>query len=201
MQITDLNNIPFDISVLASIYNISAIANKAAELEKSGEIIRLKKGMYIYGKSNDLYSNDLIANHLYGPSYVSCQTALRKYGLIPERINCTQSITIKHSKSFENQIGRFEYIKTSFDLFHIGIKIENYKNISYLIASPEKALYDFLITSNTSDLRFKHQLYTFLEEDLRFDMNFFHQMDKSIFEQCNQFGNKKQLINNLIKLI
>lgn len=50
---------------------------------------------------------ELIANHLYGPSYVSMSWALRWHGLIPERVHLIQSLTTKHSRKFTNSLGEF----------------------------------------------------------------------------------------------
>lgn len=57
-------------------------------LEAAGKIIRLKKGLYVVDPkvSRIALSTEIIANHLYAPSYVSMQTALRYYGLIPEAV-------------------------------------------------------------------------------------------------------------------
>ena len=79
-------------------------------MEKSEVIIRLKRGMYVVNPefSGVPVSTELIANHLYSPSYVSMHTALRWYGLIPERVAVTQSMTIKHSRSFVDVSKLFE---------------------------------------------------------------------------------------------
>jgi len=42
---------------------------------------------------------------------------------------------------------------------------------------------------------------TYLEEDIRFDMDEFYKMDETIFKQCAYVSKKKTEINNLIKLL
>ena len=51
---------------------------KLQELERKGYLIRLKKGFYVFPKDfiGKDYSPQIVANMLYGPSYVSLQTAL-----------------------------------------------------------------------------------------------------------------------------
>ena len=66
-----IGNIPFDLGILSSLFpNQKHTIEKARALEKSGAIIRLKKGLYVASKeeSGQPLCRELIANHLYGPS-------------------------------------------------------------------------------------------------------------------------------------
>lgn len=199
-----LGSTPIDFSILKSIFSdYKSVHNKISELEKSGKLIRLKKGMYVVSPnvSGKLLSEELIANHLYGPSYVSMEFALRYYGLIPESVYTIQSMTTKHSKEFKNSLGTFQYTQCSKGYFSVGIRQEIKELTSFLIACPEKALCDLINYTPNLNLRFQKDILLYLEEDLRFDMGSFYQMDKSIFEQCIQVGRKKSTITNLLKLI
>ena len=97
-ELAVLKNIPVNTAAVASLYpNVKSANRKVANLEKTGRIIRLKRGLYVVSpeESGLLLSLNLIGNILYGPSYVSMLTALREYGLIPERVDvvlylCTQ---------------------------------------------------------------------------------------------------------------
>lgn len=202
--LSELGSTPIDFAVLKSIFSdYKSVHNKISELEKSGKLIRLKRGMYVVSTrvSEKLLSEELIANHLYGPSYVSMEFALRYYGLIPESVYTIQSMTTKHSKEFKNSIGTFQYTQCSKEYFSIGIKQEIKELTSFLIACPEKALCDLIIHTPNLNLRFQKDILLYLEDDLRFDMEAFYQMDKSFFEQCIQMGRKKSTIANLLKLI
>lgn len=86
-------------------------SSKLNLLERRGEIIRLKKGLYVLEATKYGYppSAPLCSNHIYGPSYLSMQWALSHYGLIPERVHAQTAITIKHTRSFENPLGLFTY--------------------------------------------------------------------------------------------
>lgn len=202
--LSELGSTPINFAVLKSMFSdYKSVHNKISELEKSGKLIRLKKGMYVVSPivSGKLLSEELIANHLYGPSYVSMEFALRYYGLIPESVYIIQSMTTKHFKEFKNSLGTFQYTQCSKEYFSIGIKQEIKELTSFLIACPEKALCDLIIHTPNLNLRFQKDILLYLEEDLRFDMEAFYQMDKSIFEQCIQVGRKKSTITNLLKLI
>ena len=111
-QLTEIGTIPVTTSIIESLYPELKSANKKVTwLEKQGFIIRLKRGLYVANPkhSGKTLSSELIANHLYTPSYISMSTALRYYGLIPEAVYVHQSMTVKHSRSFQTPIGCYNY--------------------------------------------------------------------------------------------
>ena len=109
MDLEHIGNIPVSTATVASLFpEMSAGNQKVLQLETAGKVIRLKRGLYVIAPrvSRVSLSTELIANHLYAPSYVSRQTALRYYGLIPEAVYTTQSMTIKHSRHFDTRRGK-----------------------------------------------------------------------------------------------
>lgn len=203
-EIAVFKNIPVSTAAIASLYpDVKSANRKVAGLEKEGRIIRLKRGLYVVSpqESGVLLSLHLIGNMLYGPSYVSMLTALREYGLIPERVEVVQSMTTHLTVSFENKAGRFEYLHCAKEYYPIGITQRQEEGITYLIATPEKALCDYIISTPRLPLRFIKDTYVFLEEDLRLDMDAFMEMDVNIFKQCAAVSKKQQAINNIIKIL
>ena len=202
--LTNIGIVPFDLNVLSSVYpETKHIVEKARRLESDGKIIRLKKGMYVVSpeETGKALNRNLIANHIYGPSYVSLQTALRHYGLIPERVHLIQSLTTKHSRSFETPVGNFDYKCCCKEYFPIGVRLENDNDITYLIATPEKALCDLINYSKGANLRFMKDVAQYLEEDIRFDMDTLSEFDMDILKNCAIYSRKSQNINTLIKYI
>ena len=196
--------VPLDVGVLETLFtSYKHPQKKITNLEQNGALIRLKRGVYVVSPSVSarLLSVELIANHLYGPSYVSMQAALRYYGLIPESVHTTTSLTFKTAKIYENSIGRFEYIHCPVNYYPIGIRQVTENDFAYLIASPEKALCDLIVYTPKLRLRFVRPLQTYLEEDIRLDMDRFYDMDANIFEQCAAVSMKKTEINNIVKLL
>lgn len=199
-----LGNVPVTKETIASLYpTISGVNQKVAALEHSGKIIRLKRGLYVVNPnwSEKRINLELVANHIYSPSYVSLQTALRTYGLIPERVARIQSMTLKHSRRFDNQLGIFDYTYVTRDYFPIGIRREQTPEGSFLIACPEKALCDLVISTAGVNLRYVSQARTFLEDDLRLNMDAFGNFDKNIFIQCAKAGKKSRSIETIVKLL
>lgn len=108
--------------------------------KKKGWIKTLKRGLYkvIYPEEKnipDLY----IANRLYSPSYVSLETALSLYSIIPQIAFKATSITTKPTRIF----GQFIYRSISPKLF-TGYRIIKDQGFEIKIAEPEKALLDYL---------------------------------------------------------
>jgi len=202
-DLKQLGIIPINYALLGSLFGgYKSPRNKIANLEFEGKIIRLKRGMYVVspGESGKLLSTELIANHIYGPSYVSMESAMRYYGLIPESVRMVQSMTIKRSRVFENSVSRFEYIACREDYYPIGVTQKITDDYSFLIASPEKALCDLIAYTPAVRPRFINALRLYLEDDIRLDMEAFFRMNAEIFRECAEAGKKKNDLNNLIKL-
>ena len=201
---TNIGNVPFDLNVLASLFPATKFTGeKARRLEAAGTIIRLKQGLYVASpdETGKALNRNLIANHLYGPSYVSLQTALRHYGLIPEKVYLTLSITTKHSRNFDTPVGYFDFRNCGKEYFPIGVRVETEDGVNYLIATPEKALCDLINCTKGLELRFMKDAALYLEEDIRFDMDALPSFDLSILESCAACSRKPQSINTLIKYI
>ena len=204
MDLENIGNIPVSTSALSSLFSeIKAGNQKVRNLELSGKVIRLKKGLYVHDPSVSrvALSTELIANHIYAPSYVSMSSALRYYGLIPETVYTIQSMTIKHSRSFETPIGRFDYTFINREAFHIGITSINKQSYAFLMATPEKALCDLIANSPQVNLRYAKDVEVYLEDDIRMDIDDFRNMDISVFEHYAEIGKKAGSIQSLIKYL
>jgi hypothetical protein len=183
--------------------HLASPEKKIQALEKSGELIRLKRNLFIVnheltGKWTD---ERLCANHIYGPSYVSFQWALRYYGMIPERVYLVTSATTKRTRFFETPIGNFSYVQVPVSYFPIGVESHEEQGVSFLMASREKALCDTILLDNFVPGQSLKSLGIYLEEDMRLDMDILPELDTGIIEQCAQAGRKTQIFKNLIKLI
>ena len=146
--------------------------DKINDLVRSGFLISLRRGLYVPGPELDLPLPHLfvIANHLRGPSYISLETALAHWGMIPERVYEINSITLKTSHIYDTPIGRFTYRHLNAPYYSFGLqRVELGDNQFALIASPEKALCDKIITTAGITLRSQSQTISFLLEDLRMD--------------------------------
>jgi predicted transcriptional regulator of viral defense system len=146
--------------------------DKIRALLRSGAIIRVKKGLYVFGPdySRGPFSRELLANLIYGPSYVSLDYALSYYGLIPERVETVTSVTCGKNRTFSTPVGRFTYWSVPLDSYRVGIDIIQLdERRSFLMATPEKALVDKVCRSRDSDIRGAEEFEAYLLEHLRID--------------------------------
>lgn len=202
--LTTLGNIPVTSSVIASLYpDVKTKFAKVAQLERAGEIIRLRRNLFVVNPEETglPLSSGLIANHLLAPSYVSMQTALRYYGLIPEAVYTIQSMTFKAAKEFNTPVGNYCYYHISRETYPIGITQIKEENSVYIMATPEKALCDLIANQPGINLRYKKEALEFLEENLRFDMDRFCQLNPEIFLAYAKTGKKSTSILTILKLL
>ena len=69
------------------------------------------------------------------------------------------------------------------------------------MATPEKALCDLIANQPGINLRYKKEALEFLEENLRFDMDRFYQLNPKIFEEYANIGKKSTSIRTILKLL
>jgi predicted transcriptional regulator of viral defense system len=125
--------------------NVATLKNNLTNWLKKGYIERLKRDLYacvepiLESEIPDFY----VANRLYAPSYVSLETALSLYNIIPEIAAQVTSVTTKPSREFKNRHGVFMYRSCRKRAF-TGYRIVVYEGYKVLIADEEKALVDFL---------------------------------------------------------
>lgn len=160
--------------------------DKVRRLLQSGELIRVKKGLYVLNPAitGTAYNRESLANLIFGPSVISLETALSFYGLIPERVEEIVSVTSKRRKVFDTPIGRFSYEYLHPTKFQVGIQQLQQDTSHYLlIASPEKALCDLLTLRTGICATDIAQMRVLLEEDLRIDLGRIKAMSMSRFHE------------------
>jgi predicted transcriptional regulator of viral defense system len=169
---------------------------------KSGDLIRLKNGLYISKEVFNRYNNKgsfrcLIANKLRSPSYVSLEYVLSKYNVLTEATYPITSVTLKTSRNYENKCGVYTYKSIKNSLF-FGYNIEKFLSNSYYIATKEKALFDYLyfkkdtLPNNLDNIN--------LVKELRLDLDTF---SKSELKSLKKFAkiSKDKKVNKIIKNI
>lgn len=178
--------------------------DKISELIKSEELISLRRGLYMVGPGMDLSTPEpfLIANHLRGPSYVSLESALAYWGMIPERAYEVSSVTTKTSKLYQTPVGRFSYRRLETPYYSFGITyLELSPRQSVLIASREKALCDKIVLTPGVNLRSIRQTREFLTEDLRMDPDVLDHLDLDAMRLWPEDAPKRSSLQMLIKTL
>lgn len=202
-RLLKFGSVPFTTDVIAGEFgDYSAVLAKIAALVDEGSLVRIKRGLYCLSpkiSGHDLDSR-VVANALYGPSYVSFETALSMYGLIPERVTATMSACVKRTKRFATSLGAFSYRTVPSDWFSIGVRTMDSGEGGFLVASPEKALGDLLLSRSNLRISSPDSLRSFLEDDIRFDFDAFGNPDKAILKGMAASGHKPLLMKALERM-
>lgn len=128
--------------------------DKVTALLKNGDIIQVKRGIYVFGESHrkGLLSLEVVSAMLVQPSYISREYALHQYGLLPERVETITCMTTRHTKRFDTAIGRFDYFFIGKSKFGVGVTPKELADEgSVLFATKEKALADWIASVPSID--------------------------------------------------
>ena len=150
------------------------VYNKIAREERDGNLIKLKRGLYA---TKDVKNPLVVANYIFAPSYISFETALAYYNMIPERVYLIKSATYKKNKTkvYENKLGRFMYEDVSKQVFAYGVDNIEIEGFRVQIASREKALLDMIASvPPRSNIKEVEEL---LFDDLRISEDVYSQLD------------------------
>ena len=111
----------------------------------NGYLMQLRNGVYAFKQwSTQPGVNFIAANRICRPSYISMYSALSHYGMIPEFVAQTTSVTTLKTATFNNALGSFKYHHVKSNLFFGYHNIESTTQRDIFIATPEKALIDLL---------------------------------------------------------
>jgi hypothetical protein len=146
--------------------------DKTSSLLAKGVMVRVHKGFYVFGPeyARRPYSRELLANLMYGPSYVSLDSALAAHGLIPEGVGAVTSVCTGQPKCYDTPVGRFIYRPVPARGFCPGVtRVVLADGRAYLMATPGKALADKLRETRGVSFRTQSELRRYLTDDLRID--------------------------------
>ncbi len=113
----------------------------------AGEIINIRRGLYCLAQEfqKKPISTYSLAQRIYGPSYLSLETALSHHGWIPEAVYTHTSVSYRNSRDFETPFGIFSYQRVPQLSFFTGVerRTDDNGNI-FFMATPAKALADYV---------------------------------------------------------
>ena len=170
---------------------------RLVEWQRKGYIIKLRRGYYCFeevdkGEAFRYFS----ANKLYAPSYISLESALSYYNLIPEGVFTTISLTTRNTTSFSTPMGSFRYRNVKSQLY-FGYRLLNIDGYTIKIADPEKSILDYLYLNkiDTSEMLEGIRLNESQIRDL-LDFNKLHQYEKLFHSKILQ--KRLQLLKKMI---
>lgn len=182
-------------ALMAALSSYANPRDRVTTLLRRGDIIRVKKGLYVFGEAlrERPYSRELLANLVYGPSFVSLDSALAYHGLIPERVASLTSATTKRPKVFDTPVGSFIYRQAPKGYFHLGMDRVEEGDVAFLIAVPEKALADKIRDDRGNPLRSQIEAARYLFENLRIEASDFIQLDPDFLESLAKTARSRKI--------
>jgi predicted transcriptional regulator of viral defense system len=153
----------------------------------SGKLYQLRRGLYSlappYQKS--IPHPFLVANRLVTGSYVSLQSALAYYGLIPELVPMTTSVTTARPTTYSTPFGQCDFRHIQAGWFHSYRWTDLGNGQWAFIATPEKALLDLVYLQSRGD-----------EDDYLRSLRLqaLDQLDMDLLQQLSTHLNKPKLI-------
>lgn len=179
--------------LLSELKRYASPADKLTRMVRDKEVTPVIKGLYETDRNTSGY---LLANLIYGPSYLSFEYALSFHGLIPEAVYTYTSATFekKKKKRYATPFGVFTYRDVPSAVFSLGVEIKIEGEYAYAIARPEKALCDQLYI--LSPVANYEALESLLFDDLRIDREEFRNLSAPEVEAYAE----KYRSNNVKKL-
>lgn len=181
------------LTIMDLLKSYAAPKSKLTTMIKKGELIKIRRGLYLPARYRQDYDLKSLANIIHGPSVISFEYALATYGLIPERPHTITSATFNKNKNrrFETPLGTFLYRYVHPRVYPYGICRYKEGILPFLMASPEKALCDTI--SKINGISTLHDLSILLHEDLRVDEEAMATLDKENIKWMVPLYRKKSL--------
>lgn len=173
---------------------------------KAGQIIQLKKGVYMTRRFFEQHRADadfapMISTILIPQSYLSLEYILQRSAILTEMTYPVTAVTLKQTRVFENKLGTFTYRNIKTDLYQ-GFIFSEYMGIPIAQATLAKALFDFLYLRPWKSSR-RLAGYN-LAEDLRLNLEDLLESDQVEFANFVEISNSKkmeQILKNLRKTV
>lgn len=132
--------------LLAGGVDTQHVQRQLSRWTQAGRVYQLRRGLYALAPPYQKVKPHpfLVANRIVRGSYVSYQSALAYYGLIPEYVPVTTSVTTTRPGCWETALGVYEFSHLQVNLFGGFQRIEVATRQHAFVATPEKALLDLV---------------------------------------------------------
>ncbi len=120
---------------------------------KAGRLIQLAKGLYTLAEPyrKRVPHPFALANAMKKASYVSLQSALGHFGMIPEHVPTVTSVTTQRPSRAETPLGRFLFRHIKKSWFRGYRQVDLGAGRKAFVATPEKALLDLVYLTPGAD--------------------------------------------------
>lgn len=125
---------------------------RLVEWQQKGYILKVRRAFYCFKEHRrNEHFQYFSANKIYSPSYVSFESALNYYNIIPEGVFTITSATTRNTANYETTIGNFTYKHLKSGLF-FAYKLIQGDGVMIKIAEPEKVILDYFYMNNLNSI-------------------------------------------------
>jgi len=192
--------------LLGDEYAAGSIPTALYRWMRTGQVIQLKKGIYMTRRFHDLHATDAdfplaVSAILIPNSYVSLEFILQAGGILTEVTHPVTAVTQKQTRVIQNTLGTFSYRHIR-DVLYTGFTFSNYQGIPFARASLAKSLFDHLYFRpfNSTWRSPAHPI----SEDLRLNLDEFSATDRREFAgyvASSRSAKMSLILNNLEKTV
>lgn len=182
--------------------------SKVKRMLAEGKLLRIRRGLYCLTEEIGYFKKPWLfelAQYIYGPSYISLQSALSFHNLIPEAVYTTTSVAGKRAKEYETSLGCFDYKQVPLEDLYLEVELIKENDSQCFIAKPWKAICDYVycyrmdwnsLVPLAKSLRIEiDELPVLRTEEIQLLDNYYHQQRMSRFLK----GIKHDLMRREIK--
>jgi predicted transcriptional regulator of viral defense system len=132
--------------LLAGGVDPNDVRRQLSRWTKAGRLYQLRRGLYALALPFQKVKPHpfVVANRMMRGSYISLQSALRYYDLIPDVVPVTTSVTTGRPNRWETPLGVYAFRHVKIELFSGYRLIDLGDNQQAFVATPEKALLDLI---------------------------------------------------------
>jgi predicted transcriptional regulator of viral defense system len=132
--------------LLAGDVDPADVRRQLSRWTKTGRLYQLRRGLYALATPFQKIKPHpfLVANRMVRGSYVSRQSALAHYGLIPEHVPVVTSVTTARPAYWDTSLGSYDFRHVKADLFRGYRLVEVSPGQRAFVATAEKALLDLI---------------------------------------------------------
>lgn len=139
--------------LLAGEVDPDHVRRQLSRWTRSGRVLQLRRGLYALAAPYQKVRPHpfLVANRLMPASYVSLESALAYYDLIPESVAAVQSVTSGRPNEWDTPLGRYSFRHIKADVLHGYHSLQFGGGQTALVAIPAKAMLDLVYLTPGAD--------------------------------------------------
>ena len=112
---------------------------KIKRLLAQGKLLHIRRGLYCLTDEIGYLTKPHpfeLTQYIYGPSYISLESALHFHGLIPEAVYTVTSGCNKRAKEFKTPLGIFSYLSLPAENLFTQVELIKEDNYRFFMAKP-----------------------------------------------------------------